>query len=384
MKWFFLFFICIGFKANAQIISQFDWDSNPVTTAVVGPNATSVSSSATSDINGVGGTNGLNASLPKLDIDFDIPGSPTFDVDGIDISIDYQRDESVGEFFTRGSSLVLTGGNQLRVSYRVDDGSGGFNTVSSGAVYNIPNDNTFRTYRFYYLPTTGEGVLLVDGVQQWTNNGPDNRNLYWTGSGDVRIGNNMDGSGSNRTFFDNLIVGSIINSALPIKLKSFDAKLDLDKVILFWETASEFNNDYFEVEKSVDGENWVVVSKVIGAGNSYTNISYQSIDHNLYVGLSYYRLKQVDFNGDFSYSDIVAINYQKSSMTIFPNPTNASVYIKNSISPSVKVFNSIGVDLTNQAKIITIQDKISIDLSNMPTGLYYLKIGTELKKVIKI
>ena len=58
------------------------------------------------------------------------------------------------------NSLILDGANQFAVTYRVDDGGGGFNTVSSGNVFNIPNDDTWRNYRFIYLPVTGTGYLF--------------------------------------------------------------------------------------------------------------------------------------------------------------------------------------------------------------------------------
>ena len=68
-----------------------------------------------------------------------LPGSPTFDVAGIDVSFDYQREENAGKFITRSSSLVIKGFGNFSVAYRVDDGSDGFNTVNSGNVYAIPN-----------------------------------------------------------------------------------------------------------------------------------------------------------------------------------------------------------------------------------------------------
>ena len=169
----------------AQIVSQFTWDSNPVTQALIGPNASSVGSSAISSPGGTAGTNGLN------------PGSPTFDLAGIDISIDYQRQESTADFFTRGAYFNLSAGSFFSVSYRIKNGSGGFTTVNSGNVYAIPNDNIYRRYRFIYLPESGRGTLMVDDVELCSFDGPDNRYLYWEGAGDVMIGRSMDASGAN-------------------------------------------------------------------------------------------------------------------------------------------------------------------------------------------
>ncbi|MGB1102926.1 MAG: hypothetical protein ACPG21_04800 [Crocinitomicaceae bacterium] len=195
--------------ADAQVISQFNFDSDPVTTAAVGPDATSVSGSALSDVGGVGGTNGLNARLAKADINMIITGSPTFDVDGINVSFDYHREENAGSFFVLGSSLEIQGCNNLSVRYRVDNGGGGFTLVNSGTVYAIPNDDTYRNYRFAYTPCDGIGQLFVDGVSVWSNDGPDNRPMYWVGAGDEEICERIDGTGNNDTFFDNLIIGEV-------------------------------------------------------------------------------------------------------------------------------------------------------------------------------
>ncbi len=375
---------------NAQIISQFSWDSNPVTNADVGPNAISSSSSATSDINGVGGTNGLNAGLPKMDIDFVIPtGSGIFDVAGIEVSFDFQRDESFGTFFRRGSSLIINGCANLSVTYRVDDGAGGFNTVSSGNVYGIPNDNTFRNYKFYYLPTTGYGALLVDDVEIWSNDGPDNRNMYWTGAGNIIIGDGMDGSGSNRTFLDNLIIGNVINSPLPIELVNFNAEPINKTVLLKWQTAAEINNDYFTIERSTNAKTWEALSDIKGAGNSSSILNYSIYDYQPYKGVSYYRLKQTDFDGNYTYSDIKSVNFkslENSDLLIYPNPTKNMVTLSGSALNSnqqIILYNSLGQNVTSNISITTENGNIVLDLSVLSNGLYFIKTQNSTHKVTK-
>ena len=306
---------------NAQIISQFTFDSDPITSADVGPDATSVSSSAFSDAGGVGGTNGLNAGLPKLNVNMVIPTDATFDTPGIDVSFDYHREESGGTFWERGSSLRIIGCANLSVTYRVDDGGGGFNTVSSGNVYAIPNDDVYRRYRFFYTDCDGIGVLTVDGVSVWTDDGPDNRSMYWTGAGNVTVGNGIDATGSNQTFFDNLVVGAIGCSPLPIELSSFTATISEENrsVDLNWTTASETNNDFFEVERSKFGFEWEFVGKVEAEGNSTIAIDYFAVDLSPLEGDSYYRLKQVDENKEFTISPSVKVS-NLISTDIYPNP----------------------------------------------------------------
>ncbi|MFD1552396.1 hypothetical protein DNU06_10810 [Putridiphycobacter roseus] len=381
----FLFFLLCTTLSYGQIISQFDWDTNPVTSATVGPNAISVSGSAVSDVGGVAGTNGLNASLSgtaKADINLVIAGSTLFNVDGIDFSIDYHREESVANFFNRGSSLIIGAGNQFKVTYKVDDGTGtgGSLTVSSGNVYPIPNDDTFRRYRFYYLPATGEGFLTVDGTVVWTHDGPDNRNMVWNTSDNIIIGSAMDGSGSNDTFLDNMVIGSITNSALPVSLTKFQAALVLDEVVLNWETKSEINNERFEIERSQNGIDWDVIGQVKGSGNSSETINYAFTDYNPIPGQSYYRLIQFDFDGASKIYDPKSIlkTAVNDQLLVYPNPANQAIRIS-------------GVGAEKQAyQIYTIQgkkmfegmvsDSNPIDVSPLKNGLYILLINTTQSK----
>ncbi|NBG66845.1 T9SS type A sorting domain-containing protein [Acidiluteibacter ferrifornacis] len=383
----FILITTLSFSINAQIISQFDWNSGLPTTATVGPNATSVSSSAYISTGGKGGTNGLNAGTPKMDINLIIPGSPTFDVQGIDLSIDYQRDESQLDLVKRGASLLIrvSGGN-VSVSYRVKDGVGSYTTVSSGNIYSIPNDDTYRTYRFYYLPSTGVGRFLVDNVEMWSNDGIDNRDLYWTPSDDVVIGALADGSGSNRAFFDNFIVGSISTTPLPITLNFFKVQKQVEHAMIEWQTASEINNDYFTIEKSIDAKSWSVLSRIDGAGNSTQIIDYSTIDQLEKAETIYYRLKQTDFNGDFSYSEIQSVegtNF-KNKVNIYPNPTSEIVNITyEELINSVEIYNLKGELHLNQ---LINSNTVRLNIGNYPRGTYFLKIigttNTSIEKVI--
>jgi hypothetical protein len=376
--------------AFSQVLSQFSWNSNPVTTADVGPNATSVSGSAVSSAGGVGGTNGLNAGLPTADINLTIPtGGGLFDVSGIDVSIDYQRDESVGNFFTRGSSLIIAGAANLSVSYRVDNGAGGFNTVTSGNVYAIPNDNTFRTYRFVYLPTTGTGSLFVNGTSVWTNDGPDNRSMYWTGSGNIVIGALLDGASQNQTFLDNLIIGAVTSSPLPIELIRFSATPESGKVWLDWATATEKNNAFFTIERSQNAEVWEEVASVKGSGTSSQRREYSHVDGLPFIGISYYRLKQTDFDGSSSLSPIRSVTiekYQQTELTVYPNPTKSTIHILGNTlkKEDVLFFDLLGKEVS--AKCILVFESpqgLLFDLSALETGIYYIYSPIGTKKIVK-
>ena len=111
---------------------------------------------------------------------------------------------------------------------------------------------------------------------------------------------------------------------LPVELLNFNAYRDNGDVKLKWSTASERNSDYFEVEKSIDINHFTFVDHIKSAGNSNTILNYGTEDMHPFNGINYYRLKQVDFDGTSTYSEVRAINFNddKNALQIFPNPTS--------------------------------------------------------------
>jgi hypothetical protein len=119
------------------------------------------------------------------------------------------------------------------------------------------------------------------------------------------------------------ILGSTGTNILPIELIEFDAFIEDDIVLLNWKTASESNNDYFTIERSQDGLNWIALLNIKGAGNSSETISYQTMDHNAFLGVNYYRLKQTDYDGRFDYSKTTSVTFNShrdNSLHVYPNP----------------------------------------------------------------
>ncbi|MBK7851617.1 MAG: T9SS type A sorting domain-containing protein [Bacteroidetes bacterium] len=133
------------------------------------------------------------------------------------------------------------------------------------------------------------------------------------------------------TTFSQHALGKGSGIPLPIELTFFDAKLIEDIVSLSWNTASETDNEYFTIEKSRNAEDYAEVVKVptlAPGGNSTTLLCYSTNDEQPYEGLSYYRLKQTDFNGRFTYSDPVVVRYEKLSgfsLNVYPNPSYGDV-----------------------------------------------------------
>ncbi len=175
-------------------------------------------------------------------------------------------------------------------------------------------------------------------------------------------------------------------SILPIELMSFEAKADEEKVHLKWSTATEKNNESFTVEKAIDGENFSTVAIVKAAGNSSARKDYYSADPSPYQGLSYYRLKQSDFDGKANYSKIIAVEFVKEEdgLKIYPNPSNGIVtieFLEQLVSQSTRITlkNVYGKQLKfNQ---VISKNQIKLDLSELPAGVYFIGITTGTKTI---
>ncbi len=103
---------------------------------------------------------------------------------------------------------------------------------------------------------------------------------------------------------------------LPIELLTFEGRNEGSYNLLTWETASESNNDYFKIESSVDGYNWNEIGRVVGAGNSSQALSYSLKDFGFKNGVNYYKLSQVDYDGNSETFNIISINNYKESPKI--------------------------------------------------------------------
>jgi hypothetical protein len=189
---------------------------------------------------------------------------------------------------------------------------------------------------------------------------------------------------------------------LPVEWISFTGKKVFDNVELSWTTATEINNSHFEVERSTDGRNFEQVGEVKGAGNSHTPINYNYTDVTPFGSNSmlYYRLKQVDFNGEFEYSKTIAVsnNKQGNGVTIEainPNPFTEKLNLTlNNVSEgnvTIEVYDLSGRKHYTQTTLSSGQGTLSIDLSslsNLAKGVYIVNIknGNEAiqQKLVKL
>lgn len=170
-------------------------------------------------------------------------------------------------------------------------------------------------------------------------------------------------------------------SPLPIELLRFDARDAGDEVHVNWITATEINNDYFTIERGDDGHNFYPIGKVAGAGNSSSDLYYEFTDEEPLSGVSYYRLRQTDFDGKTTISDVVAVDRSGSvtgRISLFPNPANGHAWLaaKGALRDRmiVRVFDMNGREVLNDAFDTAENSIYRLDLSRFSTGIYTVSV----------
>ncbi|HLP12938.1 MAG TPA: T9SS type A sorting domain-containing protein [Flavobacteriales bacterium] len=249
---------------------------------------------------------------------------------------------------------VDNSGNTVNRFWQIDkDGAGGVATLTFNA-------------------TPAEvGTLLSLQAQRW-NDVTAGWDLPITGQTSLAYGAVVPGV---TTFSPWTLSGNL--STLPIQLLAFNVALnDNEEVDLAWTTLSEINNDYFTIEKTVDLENFETVAVLEAAGSTNQTKHYYSKDVTPFAGISYYRLKQTDFDGNSSYSDLVAVELKKSgtALSVYPNPATdvftVLVTANNDAVIAVKVFDASGKCVFVQdAALEDNQARMRIE-ANLAKGIY--------------
>ena len=182
------------------------------------------------------------------------------------------------------------------------------------------------------------------------------------------------------TFDDILIVGA--SPLLPIELSKFNVKKTEKSVMLSWATASEKNNDHFEIQKSANGTEFQTIGQVKGSGTNLSGASYNFEDKNPSVGIAYYRLKQVDDDGKYAYTAVRSILFGKSKIAVF------STIAKDRISLTVSDDQIVPFDIINLNGQKVLAGKAigqyTIDVSNLHSGIYFIRTeGGEVTRFVK-
>jgi len=189
---------------------------------------------------------------------------------------------------------------------------------------------------------------------------------------------------------DTIITYKVCNIVLPVILSSFTATLTNGDTYLKWTTATEINADHFEIERSLDGKNFVRVLTVKASGHPN---DYRAIDYSVPTGIIYYRLKLVDVNGEYSSSQMIkVVNHADhySSVDIYPNPAEKELFIPISSTIeqniTIELYSVIGDLLIRREEKITNTGSslVKQDISPLATGTYVIKVITETEGEIVV
>lgn len=176
---------------------------------------------------------------------------------------------------------------------------------------------------------------------------------------------------------------------LPVKLISFYAKAQDNQVQLTWQTSSETNSDGFDIERSENGKDFEKIGFVKTEsqnGNSNEKLGYSFTDETPIEGNNFYRLKQIDLDGKFVYSQIKSVKIEgQNSLKIYPNPASDFIYIKT-FGQKIKSVELLDAKGSSIYKSNNTENKI--DINNKTAGIYFLNIEKVdgklvVKKVLK-
>jgi hypothetical protein len=173
-------------------------------------------------------------------------------------------------------------------------------------------------------------------------------------------------------------------TSLPIELVSFQAQaLSNSTVDISWATASEWDNDYFEVERSADLVTWTTVAQEDAVGHSNALVEYGAVDEHPVAGVNYYRLRQTDLDGTSTLSHVAAVELKERDgldVTVYPNPTSGQVFIRLAGMEAgefdVTVLDAAGRQVMQRTLVLLPNEALPLDLHGLATGIYTLRLRT--------
>jgi hypothetical protein len=264
---------------------------------------------------------------------------------------------------------------------------------AAGVAYGAMNSTEYTLKLRLNTPSTNDGSYITapERIRIISSKGPNHTS--WVVAGTQGAGQSQTSTGdylleeTGVTGFSWFNGGGDNFNPLPVELTSFTGVCDNGIINLTWQTASEFNSSHFDVEKSRDGENWQLLTKISSAGTSNELITYQSTDQNGTEGNNYFRLRQVDVDGTEKVYD--PINVSCSEVTTgyfssFPNPSGSSfqVIVNNKELLGVCTMNIVDASgKVIEQRDIEVKDGINMFVINqeLTPGIYFLNISNGSK-----
>lgn len=185
-------------------------------------------------------------------------------------------------------------------------------------------------------------------------------------------------------------IGSVnyTTAPLPITLTKFTSECKNDGIQINWSTATEIDNDHFELQRSTDAIHYVTITSIPGHGNSQEQNSYSYFDDIKDDAIYYYRLKQVDFSSKYTYYNInadISCHTKEIDIVIYPNPANDLISIKTTSEEmyTLEIINNCGQVVYVSSEKISGQNRFDIQTASFANGIYAVKITNSFKTIVK-
>ena len=275
----------------------------------------------------------------------------------------------VGEQYRFGGRSTGSA-DKLQFSYKI--GTGSWTTYSaldfispyapnsSSSVNSMDGNST--AYKFY-VDRTINNVSITNGTTFY---------IRWV---DIDITSSDDGLA-----IDDFTMSTI--TLLPVNWVSFLAKESREGILLNWNTSNEINSNLFDVQHSTDGSHWNNIGNVAAAGNSVADKAYRFLHTTPEVGNNFYRLNQIDIDGKSTYSNVVSIlsTIPNTAVKILSNPIqNGLLQVQVGQAQSIVLQNAVGQIMVQKTLS---QGLNNINVGNLPKGIYFVKIGNTVKKIV--
>ena len=282
-----------------------------------------------------------------------------------------------------GVLLNYNGGTSLAWNGNASAGQAGHPIFTTP---NLPAGTAYTGNYFAHAWISGGGTTsLINDIP-----GPSLTEKVW-GAGRVMFGgmttDNWQSPSPNSQNLRKNIIKYMSCAVLPIEMVSFSGKQSGRKNILDWTTATEIDNAYFTIERSTDAGNFTEVARVPGAGDSYTMKNYNYTDENPLSGTMYYRLKQTDKNGHFSYSKLVYINQSAKVnsvqfIDIRPNPASSNLYVDVTSSENIPITTEIKdiygkTVLQYSSTTVLGSNSFDVPVESLSNGFYFVNISAD-------
>ncbi|MGB1216359.1 MAG: T9SS type A sorting domain-containing protein, partial [Saprospiraceae bacterium] len=285
----------------------------------------------------------------------------------------------------------MSGGSWTQVGTDID-GAAAYD--NSGSSVSLSDDGTLLVIGAHYNDANGANSghvrIYEESGGTWTQTGIDingeaaanySGSSVAVSSDGTHIAIGAFGNAENGTNSGHVRVFS--NLSLPVELLFFKGELQEKEILLSWKTATEENNEGFQVEQSDDGINWKEITFVKGNGTSAEVHNYQYLDSDPVMGINHYRLKQTDYDGSVEYSKIISIHWKVKGISIgefYPNPSFSklvylSCYSATDGELSITVLDINGRELTKEIRQISNgTNNLEFNLTDLNEGIYFIKI----------